>query len=80
MLIVYSDSTDATAPDCIPEVPHPDKITQAISVMDETTSGVRSTAGAMVMLLHVAKSPASDFGPLKSIAEGLSIILGNCKV
>jgi len=48
--------------------------------MDETTSGVGSAAGAMAKLLCVPKGSANDLSPLKSIAEGLSLILGNCKV
>ena len=48
--------------------------------MDETTWDVGSTAGAMAKLLHVVKSSADGFGPLKSIARALCLVLGNCKV
>ena len=67
-----------TVHDYAPEVPRPDEKVEPSVAADETTSGGGSTA--TVKLLRLVRDSTNGFGPLRSIAERLCLVLGNCEV
>ena len=76
-LITPSGNIDITVPDGAPEIPHPNEA-ELSPAAGETTLGSGSTV--TVELLCAVRDSANGFGPLKSVAGGLYLVLGNCKV
>ena len=77
-LTAHSGNVGVNIPDHMPEVQHPDESAKPSAIADETISGKESTV--TVKLLRVVRDSASGFGPLKSVAGGLCLVLENCKV
>jgi len=76
-LIAPSGIIDTTVPDKAPEVSHPGESVKLSAAADETTL---DGSTATIKLLCVVKNSANGFSPLKSVAGGLCLVLGNCKV
>ena len=79
-LIIPSDNIGATFPDYAQEVPYQGKSAEPSATTDTTTLGGRSAVSATVKLLQVVRDSTNGFGPLKSVAGGLCLILENCDV
>ena len=80
-LIVSSDDTDGSAvPGHVPEIPRPDGSIELSAAIDDADSDVEPTLSAMVKSLCGVRDSPNGFGPLKSLAEDLCLILKNCKV
>jgi len=79
-LIIPSGNIAATAPDRVPEVPHPGRSVEPYPTADGLTSDRKFTVSATIKLLRVVRDFANGFGPLKSVAGCLCLILENCEV
>ena len=73
-LTVHSDNIDDTAPDGAPEVK---SVELSAAVHAKTMSHDKSSA---VKLLRTVRDSVNGFGPLKSVAGGLCLVLENCEV
>ena len=80
-LIIPSDEVDSPMPPhCVQEAPHPSKDVDLSPAKEENKSGWKSTVPPMVELLHGVRDSANGFGPLKSVAKDLCLILESCSV
>jgi len=71
-----SHNIDTTVPNDAPEALHPNASAKPSAATDETT--LESTTA--IKLLHVVRDSVNGFGPLKSVAGDLCLVLENCKV
>jgi len=78
-LTISSDNINTTVPDHAPEGPYPDVSVEQSAATNETMLGGGSTS-VTVKLLCVVRDSVNGFGPLKSIARGLCLVLENCGV
>ena len=79
-LIIPSDNTGAAIPDHVPEVLRPSGGVKLSGAADENKLSQRDAAPTTVELLCGVRDAANPFGPLKSVAGGLCLILENCGV
>jgi len=80
-LIIPPYGTDDPAVlDRAPNIPCPDETIGLSAAVDGITLDGESTPSATVRLLRGARDSPNGFGPLKSLAGGLCLILENCKV
>lgn len=80
-LIILPDATDDPAVlDCAPRIHRPDKSIELSAAADGATSNGESTPSTGVKLLCGVRDSQNGFGPLRSLAGGLCVILENCKV
>ena len=80
-LIILSDDSDSSGvPRRIPEIHLPDESIKPSAAADHATSDEESPPSATVKLLCGVRDSQNGFGPLKSLAESLRLILENCKV
>ena len=80
-LIVPPDNADASAvSNCVSEIPRPYESVEPSTVADGVTSDGISTPSATVKLLCGVRDSLNSFGPLRSLAGDLCLILENCKV
>ena len=80
-LIVPPDNADASAvSNCVSEIPRPYESVEPSTVADGVTSDGISTPSATVKLLCGVRDSLNSFGPLRSLAGDLCLILDNCKV
>jgi len=80
-LIVPSDNVVTSAPpDSGSEVVRPNETLETSADADENESNCKSTVSAAVELLRGVRDSPGAFGPLKSIAGSLGVVLDNCKV
>ena len=70
------DGIDATVPDRAPEV----ESVEPSAAVSETASDKKSTGSPAAKLLCMVRDSANGFGPLKSVAGGLHLVLENCVV
>jgi hypothetical protein len=77
----FGDVDTSVVPDRVPDVLRPNESVEPSAATDKNRSNWKSTASAAgkVLLLGVRDS-ADAFGPLKSVAGGLCVILENCEV
>ena len=66
--------------DCAPKILCSDKSIELSAALDAATSDGESIPSTTVKLLCGVRDSPSGFGPLKSLAGALCIILENCKV
>jgi len=79
-LIIPSDNVDtSTVPERVPETLHPDDRIE-LSALTDNELGRRSAVLATAKLLCGVRDSMNAFGPLKSVAGGLCLILENCDV
>ena len=79
-LPLITPSNDTEVP-TTPEVTHSDKSVVGLSAStNENEPGSESTVSATAKLLSGARDSAGSSSPLKTIAGGLLVILGNCEV
>jgi len=67
-------------PDHEPEVVRPDETLEPNATADEKKPNDKSTVSATVELLRGVRDSAGAFGPLKSLARSLCLVLDNCEV
>jgi len=80
-LIILPDDTDnPVVLDRAPDIPCLDENIGPSTAVDGITSDGESTPSATVKLLCGVRDSLNGFGPLKSLARGLCLILENCKV
>jgi len=72
--------TASAVPDRAQEDPSPDEGTKPSPAVDENKLDWKSTMSSTTKLLHGVRDSANGFGPLKSVAGGLCLILENCEV
>jgi len=70
------DGVNTTVPDHAPNV----ESVEPSAAVDEMTLGKKSTVSSTVELLRIVRDSANGFGPLKSVARGLCLVLENCGV
>jgi len=86
VLVAVSDCSfwnveTSALPDYGPEVVLPDETTlEPSAAADEKKSDYKRTASATAELLCGVRDSRGAFGPLKSVAGSLCIILDNCEV
>ena len=77
-LIIPSDNVDtSTVPEHVPETLHPDN---RVEPSADNKLDRRSDVPATAKLLRGVRDSMNAFGPLKSVAGGLCLILENCDV
>jgi len=80
-LTIPSDNIDAPAiPDHGPDVVRPDESLEPGAAADEKEPSCKSAASATAELLRGVRDSTSAFGPLRSIAGSLCLILDNYEV
>ena len=80
LIILPDDADDPAILDDAPDIPCLDESIDTNAAVDGITSDGESTPSATVKLLRGARDSLNGFGPLKSLARGLCLILENCKV
>lgn len=78
--VLSNNADDIVILDNALEIPHTDKSVEPSATADGTTSDRKSTPSAMVKLLCGVRDSLNGYGPLKSLAGVLCLILENCEV